>query len=225
MTRYPKSQVREKAELEELPAFRNSFELLKRRTILGRWVIPSLVLSCIAALSLEAEDAGKGETIYDFSVRNIEGKEVKLSDFEGKTVLIVNVASECGVTDQYEVLQALYEVLKDRDFAVLGFPTNEFGGQEPGTNEEIAAFCKKEYDVTFPMFAKIETNGEKQIPLFKYLTTAENPDRKGPVGWNFEKFLISREGKLVRRFGSQVEPDSPEMIAALKEALAEEEQE
>ena len=172
---------------------------------------------------LQGEETKQGENLHDFTVKSISGEDVKLSDYAGKVVLIVNVASECGVTDQYEVLQALYDVLKDRDFVVLGFPTNEFGGQEPGTNEEIAAFCKKEYAVTFPMFAKIETNGENQIPLFHYLTNAQNPDRVGPVGWNFEKFLVSKEGKLLRRFGSNDEPDSPEMIAALKEALAEEE--
>jgi len=181
----------------------------------------ALVLLAVTTCPSDAKDTGKSDSIHDFTARNIEGKKVDLADYKGKTVLIVNVASECGVTDQYEVLQALYDVLKDRNFTVLGFPTNEFGGQEPGTNEEIAAFCKKEYNVTFPMFAKIQTNGDDQIPLFKYLTTADNPDQKGPVGWNFEKFLISKEGKLLRRFGSQIEPDSPEMIEALKDALSE----
>lgn len=180
-----------------------------------------LVSLACTILTLQGDEVKKDASIYDFTAKSITGEEVALSNFSGKTVLIVNVASECGVTGQYEVLQALYDVLKDRDFVVLGFPTNEFGEQEPGTNEEIAEFCKKEYSVTFPMFAKIETNGENQIPLFRYLTNAKNPDQVGAVGWNFEKFLISKEGKLLRRFGSNVEPDSPEMIAALKEALAE----
>jgi glutathione peroxidase len=179
-------------------------------------------LTCIA-WSLCGEEVKKEGSLYDFMAVSISGEDIPLSDFAGKIVLIVNVASECGVTDQYEVLQALYEVLQDRDFTILGFPTNEFGGQEPGTNKEIAAFCKREYSVTFPMFAKIETNGDNQLPLFRYLTSAENPDQVGPVGWNFEKFLIGRDGKLLRRFGSNIEPDSEEMIEALKEALKEEE--
>ena len=180
-------------------------------------------LTCIA-WSLCGEEMKKEGSLHDFMAVSISGEEVPLSDFAGKIVLIVNVASECGVTDQYEVLQALYEVLQDRDFVVLGFPTNEFGGQEPGTNKEIAAFCKREYSVTFPMFAKIETNGDNQLPLFRYLTSAENRDQVGPVGWNFEKFLIGRDGKLLRRFGSNIEPDSEEIIEALKEAMKEEEE-
>ncbi len=175
-----------------------------------------------ASLSSYGEEPAKGDSLHDFTAKSIADEEVALSDYAGKIVLVVNVASDCGVTDQYEVLQALYEVLKDRDFVVLGFPTNEFGGQEPGTNEEIATFCRTNYSVTFPMFAKIETNGDNQIPLFHYLTSAENPDQVGPVGWNFEKFLLGKDGKLLRRFGSNVEPDSPEMIEALKNALAEE---
>ncbi|MCL4109291.1 UNVERIFIED_CONTAM: hypothetical protein GTU68_019719 [Idotea baltica] len=162
----------------------------------------------------------KAASVHDFTVNDIAGKEVDLADYKGKILLIVNVASECGVTAQYETLQALYDVLKERDFVVMGFPSNEFGGQEPGSDQEIATFCKTEYAVTFPMFSKIETNGEKQAPLFNYLTTAKNPDKEGAVGWNFEKFLVGKDGKLIRRFASSDEPDGPEIIAAIKSALA-----
>ena len=150
-------------------------------------VLASLIC---AALSLHGEEANQGDSLHDFTAKNITGEEVALSDFAGKIVLIVNVAAECGVTDQYEVLQALYDVLKDRDFVVLGFPTNEFGGQEPGTNAEIAAFCKKEYSVTFPMFAKVSVKGKDIDPLFKFLTD----DKKfgGEVKWNFNKFYSTR---------------------------------
>ncbi len=173
----------------------------------------------ILSLGITAAAQEKGESVHDFTVKDITGKDVALSDYKGKTLLIVNVASECGATPQYETLQALYEVLEERDFVVLGFPSNEFGGQEPGSNEEIAKFCKSNYAVTFPMFAKIETKGDKQAPLFKYLTTAKNPDKEGEVGWNFEKFLVGKDGQLLRRFGSSDEPDGPDMIEAIKAAL------
>ncbi|MDA7597626.1 glutathione peroxidase [Verrucomicrobiales bacterium] len=183
-------------------------------------ILPLPLVILLALFSSAFAEEKPLTSVHDFTVKNIAGEEVKLADYKGKILLIVNVASECGVTAQYETLQALYEVLKDRDFVVMGFPSNEFGGQEPGTNEEIATFCKTEYAVTFPMFSKIETNGKKQAPLFKYLTTAKNPDKDGAVGWNFEKFLVGKDGKLIRRFGSSDEPDGPEIIAAIKVALA-----
>ncbi|MEM0968199.1 MAG: glutathione peroxidase [Verrucomicrobiota bacterium] len=159
------------------------------------------------------------ESIYDFTVQDIEGNDVSLQEYEGKILLIVNVASQCGVTDQYGSLQALHEVLHDRGVVVMGFPSNDFGGQEPGSNSEIKAFCETNYAVSFPLFAKISTEGEDQAALFRYLTQAENADFTGPIQWNFEKFLIGREGSLLRRFRSDVEPDGEEMIGALKEAL------
>lgn len=144
-------------------------------------------------------------SIYDFSFTSIDGKEVKLSDFKGKNVLIVNTASECGFTKQYKDLQALHEQY-GKDLVIIGFPANNFGGQEPGSNEEIQSFCEKNYGVTFLLSEKVEVKGKDISPLFNYLTTAENSDFTGDINWNFEKFLINKEGKLVHRYRSKVNP-------------------
>jgi len=148
--------------------------------------------------------------IWDFSAKSIDGKDVSLATYRGKVLLIVNVASKCGFTPQYKGLEALYRRLKDQDFAVLGFPCDQFGHQEPGTEAEIMEFCGTRYDVTFPMFAKIEVNGEGAHPLFQFLKSA----RRGVLGtesikWNFTKFLVDRSGQVVERFGSR---DTPEAI-------------
>lgn len=161
-------------------------------------------------------------SIYDFTVLDIDGKEVSLSSFKGKVLLIVNVASRCGYTPQYEGLQAIYEKYKDKGFYVLGFPANNFGNQEPGTNEEIKEFCKTRYNVTFPMFAKISVKGEDKHPLYKFLTSKEtNPEFAGEITWNFNKFLIDRRGKVVARFSSKYEPESESVIAAIEKYLNE----
>ncbi|HEX6983032.1 MAG TPA: glutathione peroxidase [Balneolaceae bacterium] len=160
-----------------------------------------------------------GDSVYDFKPANIDGKETSLSKYKGKVLLIVNTASECGYTPQYEGLQDLYEKYKDRGLVVLGFPANNFGGQAPGTDEEIKKFCKVNYGVTFPMFSKVSVKGEKQHPLFVYLTSAPNPDFTGEIKWNFEKFLIGRDGSLIHRFRSAIEPESKAITRAIEKAL------
>ncbi|NGP87167.1 glutathione peroxidase [Fodinibius halophilus] len=159
------------------------------------------------------------DTIYDFKPTNINGKETSLNKFKGDVLLIVNTASECGYTPQYEGLQALQEKYNKKGFNVLGFPANNFGGQEPGTDKQIKKFCKVNYDVSFPMFSKISVKGKDQHPLFDYLTSAQNPDFTGAIKWNFEKFLISKDGKLLHRFRSDVEPESDELTNAIENAL------
>ncbi len=160
-------------------------------------------------------------TLYDFRAMSITGDERKLSDFEGKVCLIVNVASKCGLTPQYDGLQRLYSQFRDRGFEILAFPCNQFGGQEPGSEEEIRTFCETNYDVEFPMFAKIEVNGDGQDPLYAWLTAeATEPDGAGAIAWNFAKFLIDREGRIAARFAPTVEPCSKEVTTRL-EALFE----
>lgn len=159
------------------------------------------------------------DSVYQFELKNIDGQEISLDKYEGNVLLIVNTASECGFTPQYEGLQALYEKYKDEGLVVLGFPANNFGGQEPGTNEEIKQFCSVNFDVTFPLFSKISVKGDNIEPLFTYLTTEDNPDFTGEIKWNFEKFLINRDGKLVRRFRSAVKPLSDDILNAVEETL------
>lgn len=154
------------------------------------------------------------ENVYQFSVTSIDGKKVNLSQFKGKKLLIVNTASKCGYTKQYAGLQELAEKYADK-VVVIGFPANNFGGQEPGSNEEIQGFCEKNYGVTFLLAEKISVAGADISPLFKYLTTAANPDFTGDINWNFEKFLIDEEGNLIHRFRSKVEPMSTELISKL----------
>ena len=156
----------------------------------------------------------------DFKATTIDGKEVDLSQYAGKVVVIVNVASRCGMTPQYKDLQAMHEELAQQGVAILGFPCNQFGKQEPGSEDEIKAFCSKNYGVTFDMFAKVDVNGDDAHELFKHLTALDvGPVGKGSVKWNFEKFILDREGKLVGRFGSRVKPSSDEFKQAIKEAM------
>ena len=158
-------------------------------------------------------------SLFDFTLNSIDGKATPLSAYKGKVILVVNVASKCGYTPQYTGLEATYRKYKDRGFVILGFPANNFGLQEPGTNEEIATFCKRTYDVTFPMFAKISVKGDDQAPLYKFLTTDANPALPGDIKWNFTKFLIDRNGNVVARFASGVKPDSPELTEAIEKLL------
>lgn len=185
----------------------------------------SLVVALlIAACSLSASAAEKGSAVpaaLNFTMKRLNGKEVDLSQYQGKVVLIVNTASECGLTPQYEELQALHKQYADQGLAVLGFPANEFGKQEPGTNEEIAQFCQANYGVGFDMFAKVVVKGEGQCPLYQHLTSKEtNPKFAGPITWNFEKFLLGRNGEVVARFAPRVKPDAPEVIQAIEAELA-----
>ncbi len=176
-------------------------------------------IALLTALFLLQTVVARAGSIYDIKVKDIDGKDVSLSDYKGKVLLIVNVASKCGFTPQYKGLEATYEKYKDKGFVVLGFPCNQFGGQEPGSNEEIKTFCSQKYNVSFPLFDKIEVNGEKRHPLYSALTGKESPF-PGSIGWNFTKFLIGKDGKIVKRFESKVTPDSPEVTQAIEAALA-----
>ena len=158
-------------------------------------------------------------SLPDTAVKDIDGKDVSLKSYRGKVLLVVNVASHCGYTPQYKALQATYEKYTDKGFAVLGFPCNQFGAQEPGTNEEIKQFCSSKYNVTFPMFDKIEVNGPNRHPLYVALAGKDSPFA-GDIKWNFSKFLIGRDGTILKRFESNVTPDSPEVTQAIEAALA-----
>jgi glutathione peroxidase len=158
-------------------------------------------------------------SIYNFEMTDIDGNEVSLSEYKGNVIMVVNVASKCGFTPQYEGLQNIYDKYKDEGFVILGFPANNFKGQEPGSDEEIKQFCTLEYGVEFPMFSKVSVKGEDQSELFRYLTAQPNPDFEGEIKWNFEKFLIDKNGSLKRRFRSNVKPESDELISAIKEEL------
>jgi glutathione peroxidase len=161
------------------------------------------------------------KSIYDFSVTTIDGQARSLADYRGKVLLIVNVASRCGLTPQYAGLEGLHETYAPRGLAVLGFPANEFGGQEPGTNDEIKQFCTATYDVKFDMFAKVKVKGAGLDPLFDYLTNEEtNPGHSGQIKWNFNKFLVGKKGELLERFEPKTEPTSPEVKHAIEMALA-----
>jgi len=159
-------------------------------------------------------------TVYDFKATTIDGDEQSLADYKGKAMLIVNVASKCGFTPQYKGLEAVYERYKDQGLVVIGFPANNFLGQEPGTNEEIKTFCSRTYNVTFPMYSKISVKGDDKAPLYQYLTDSNaNPNTGGEIKWNFTKFLVGRDGKVIARFEPKVTPDSPEVTAAIENAL------
>lgn len=174
-----------------------------------------LVLACATAR------ADQPATALDFKVQTITGGQADLAKYKGQVVLIVNVASFCGNTRQYEPLEALYQKYKGQGFVVLGFPANEFGQQEPGTNQEIQKFCTENYKVDFPMFAKIVVQGEGIAPLYAWLTSPQtNPNFSGPITWNFEKFLIGRDGKVVARFDPDVSPDAPEVVNKIEAQLA-----
>jgi glutathione peroxidase len=155
------------------------------------------------------------QSIYEFKAKSIDGKEIDLSRFKGKKILIVNVASQCGYTPQYEGLEQLHEKYQDR-LVIIGFPANNFGQQEPGTNEEINTFCSKNYDVKFQMMSKVSVKGDDIDPLFKWLIEQPNPDFTGDIKWNFEKFLFDENGKLIHRFRSKTEPMSEVLKGAIE---------
>jgi glutathione peroxidase len=156
------------------------------------------------------------------TMKDISGNDVDLSQYEGKVLMVVNVASKCGLTPQYEQLVQLHEKYKDQGFEVLGFPANNFMGQEPGTNEEIQTFCSTNFGVEFPMFSKISVKGDDIDPLYAELTSAEaNGDFGGDIKWNFTKFLVGKDGKVINRFEPPVKPDAPEVVGAIEAALAE----
>jgi len=159
-------------------------------------------------------------SIHEIELPLLNGEPSRLADYEGKVVLAVNVASKCGFTPQYAGLQRLYDIYADRGFTVLGFPSNQFMGQEPGTAEQIAEFCSLKYGVTFPLYAKLDVKGPKQSPLYKILTAIPDDGGKaGDVKWNFEKFLVGKEGFPVRRFRTKIVPEDPALVAAIEELL------
>ena len=160
-------------------------------------------------------------SIYDHTINRLDGSPLDLHDYEDKALLIVNVASKCGLTPQYEGLEKLYEEYSDKGFAILGVPCNQFLGQEPGTAEEIATFCSTTYGVTFPLAEKVEVNGEGRHPLYAELTeVADAEGNAGDIAWNFEKFLIGRDGKVVARFSPQTEPEAAQIVTAIENTLA-----
>jgi glutathione peroxidase len=169
----------------------------------------------------QASPATKPATALDFVVKDIDGKDVDLAQYKGKVVLVVNVASKCGFTKQYAGLEALYDQQKENGLVVLGFPANNFNGQEPGSDEEIKTFCTNTYGVTFPMMAKLSVKGEDKAPLYRYLTEPSTANEfAGEISWNFNKFLIGKDGKIVARYPSNVAPDDPKLVDAVKSALA-----
>lgn len=186
----------------------------------------ALVCAAIFAISLSSHASGapdsgeKMTSIYDFSLKDIDRKEVNLGQYRGKVVMMVNVASRCGYTPQYEGLQKVYLKYKDRGFVILGFPANNFMSQEPGTDEEIKTFCSTKYSVTFPIFSKISVKGDDIHPLYKFLTSKDtNPDFGGDIKWNFSKFLLDKSGTIVARFEPKVTPESEPVIQAIEKAL------
>lgn len=186
---------------------------------MNKWLAIGLAMGWLGA-GAGAQEAASMKSIYDFAMKDIDGREVPLSDFRGKVLLVVNVASKCGFTKQYAGLENLYKTYADRGFAVLGFPANNFMGQEPGTEAEIKSFCTLTYGVTFPMFAKISVKGKTIHPLYAYLTDEKlHPGAGGPISWNFNKFLIGRDGAVLAHFGSRTAPDDPELAAAIETAL------
>ena len=181
----------------------------------------TFILVAVAVI-LISRSAAMSQSLYDFTMNDIDGKPVPLRDFEGKVALVVNVASKCGFTPQYKGLEELFNRYKDRGFVVLGFPANNFFFQEPGTDAEIKQFCSLKYNVTFPMFSKISVKGKGMAPLYKWLTEQKtSPQGPGNISWNFNKFLVNRAGRAVFRFGSKTEPLSDELIQALETLLEE----
>jgi glutathione peroxidase len=170
---------------------------------------------CAAALM-----AGE-KTIYDFTLNSIDGQPAPLAAYKGKVVMLVNVASRCGFTPQYSALESIYEKYKDRGFVIVGIPANNFGAQEPGTNQEIKTFCSSKYNVKFPMMSKVSVKGDDKTPLYQYLTDkSASPKTGGEIQWNFTKFLVGPDGQIVARFEPAVTPDSAEVTGAIEKALA-----
>src|SRR6478752_5313924 len=180
-------------------------------------LLAGVVAACVASASGQEKPSGA----LDFKMKSITGKDVDLAEYKGKVLMMVNVASKCGYTGQYEGMEAMYEKYKDKGLVVVGFPCNQFLWQEPGNDEQIAQFCTSKYHVTFPMFSKIEVNGKNAAPLYKYLTSVETkPVKKGKISWNFEKFVVGKNGEVVARFEPGAEPDGPEVVKVIEAELA-----
>lgn len=198
-------------------------------TVLGRILtISSLALASAVVLAGHATIASAGAadkkptTVLDFHVKAIDGNDVALSKYQGKVFLIVNTASQCGLTPQYKSLEATYQKYKDQGFEILAFPANEFGQQEPGNDAQIKEFCSTKYNVSFPLFSKIVVKGKDIHPLYEFLTSeSTNPGHGGVIGWNFAKFLVNRKGEVVARFDPKTTPDSAEVRSAIEKTLSE----
>ena len=198
-----------------------------------QWIIRSLpILGLALAAAVYAKDGPK-EVITEptdkpakssplqFTVKDIKGKEVNLSDYKGKVVMMVNVASKCGNTPQYAGLEKMYEKYKDQGLVIIGFPANNFGGQEPGSNDQIQEFCSSTYHVAFPMMCKVSVKGNDKAPLYKFLTEpATSNEFAGDVEWNFTKFLVDRNGAVIARFSNKTKPESPQVVSEIEKALA-----
>jgi glutathione peroxidase len=176
-------------------------------------------MTLIAAAGLLTSSAVAADSLYDIPLKDIDGKSTSLAPYKGKVMLLVNVASKCGFTPQYTGLQAIHQKYEKQGFTVLGFPCNQFGGQEPGAEEQIKQFCATTYSVTFPLFTKIDVNGANRHPVYKALAGEGSPVA-GDIKWNFTKFLVGRDGKVLKRFDSKVKPDAPEVTEAIEAALA-----
>ncbi len=177
------------------------------------------LISLVGVIVLGAMPLLADSGVYNFTLSSIDGNPTPLSTYKGKVVLLVNVASRCGYTPQYSALESLYEKYKDQGLVILGFPANNFGAQEPGTNAEIKNFCSTKYNVSFPMFSKVSVKGDDTTPLYQFLTQKANPAVAGEIKWNFTKFLVDRSGRVVARFEPAVTPDSPEVVAAVEKLL------
>ena len=188
-----------------------------------RSAVCSLLVLALCATVIVADDDDKKKKVpevLNFKMKTIDGEEVSLSKYQGKMVMFVNVASRCGYTKQYEQLQALHKKYAEKGLAIVGVPCNQFRGQEPGTEKEIKAFCKKKYGVEFDLMSKVDVNGDKQCELYKYLTSFESDDvKKGKIRWNFEKFIVNKKGEVVARFRSGTKPDDKKIIALIEKEL------
>ncbi|HUG70244.1 MAG TPA: glutathione peroxidase [Pirellulaceae bacterium] len=184
-------------------------------------VLAFTALCLVAAVTSYGSGEEKAPAALNFKMKNLAGKEVDLAKYKGKVVLIVNTASECGLTPQYEQLQALHTAFSDKGLAVVGVPCNQFGAQEPGTAQEISTFCTENYGVTFDMLAKVDVNGDGACALYKHLTSLDTkPQGSGKIGWNFEKFVLDRKGNVVGRFSPRTSPDDPAIVKLIETQLA-----
>jgi glutathione peroxidase len=177
------------------------------------------IIAILIALAITQVVSAQTNSLYDIPLKDIDGKDTSLKAYQGKVLLVVNVASFCGHTPQYKGLEALQKKYESQGFTVLAFPCNDFNGQEPGTPEQIKQFCTSKYDVTFPLFEKLHVNGAERQPLYAELTGSDSPF-PGPIDWNFAKFVVGRDGKILNRFKSSVEPDNAKVVAAIESAIA-----
>jgi glutathione peroxidase len=193
--------------------------MLKAIAICG--VVTFALASVYAESTTQPSKEANVPGVLNFTMKSLDGKNVDLAKYQGKVVLMVNTASKCGFTPQYKQLEEIHKKYADQGLAILGFPSNDFGQQEPGTDKEIGEFCTKNYGVEFDMFSKVEVKGDKKCDLYKYLTSKEtDPEHAGEIEWNFTKFLIGRDGKIAERFSSKIKPDAPEVTAAIEKELA-----